>query len=483
VTMWYDLSGLVEWRTPHLGGIERTTAGVLAGLLAHGIKPRLVHVAPGGDDFIGIEFDDLPTAVREAVLGPGAPAPRPRMHVPVSVPAPPAAAPTAPTPRPTTRRRWLRHAIYGPGADGEAFRAAWHGFRASGRELLRQVGRRTGLARLRDGTTSLALPMPAPLEPEAAVVLPPPRIPFATGDVLVSCGGTFGMPGHPRAVDAARARGVRVARMVYDLIPATKPQWLAPRSTSIAWLRHVATRSDLVLAISDCTRRELEAYCRESGLGAPRTAVVRLGDLISTSADDLPPPLPRFVPRRPFFLCVSTIDVRKNHRCLYEAWSALAAERGDRCPDLICVGMPHIGVADLVHEIRHDQAVNRHLHLLHGIRDAELRWYYRHCVATIYPSKHEGWGLPVAESLAHGKVCLASSAASIREIDADLPEFFAPHDTARLMTLVERAVDDSEWRAGREQQIRRQFRPTAWTDTAAAVLAALDDRALAGEAA
>ncbi len=481
MTIWYDLSGLVEWRTPHLGGIERTTTGILAGLLSHGIEPRFVHVAPGGDRFTSIEFDDLPTAVRDAVRGPGGPTAKPRGPVPpISLPTEAGTAMTTPGPAP---RRRIRDAIYGPGAEGEAFRAAWHGFRDSGRELLRHVGRRTGLGRLRRSVTKVAVPIPAAAEPHAPAVVPPSPIPCAAGDVLLSCGGTFGMPGHVGAVEAERARGVRVVRMVYDLIPATKPQWLAPRATHIAWLRHVAARSDLVLTISDYTRRELEAYCRENGLATPRTAVVRLGDVIPASAEDLPPPLPRFVPRRPFFLCVSTIDVRKNHRCLYEAWSVLAAKRGECCPDLLCVGMPHAGVTDLIHEIRHDPTVNRHLHLLHGVRDAELRWYYRRCLATIYPSKHEGWGLPVAESLAQGKLCLASSAASIPEIDADLPEFFAAHDIARLVTLVERAADDPAWLADREQRIRQQFRTTAWSDTAAAVLAALDDQATASAAA
>lgn len=485
MTLWYDLSGLVEWRAPHLGGIERTTAGILAGMLVLGHTPHLVHVAPGRDVFSRVGWDELPEVVRGVVLGSDSPARRPR--TPPAPPAPPPPLmhlePVAPNRR-TPRPRRLRDAVYGPGPDGEAFRAAWHGFKAAGRELLRHVGRRTGFRRSpANGTPLLASPPPS-LEPgEAVLPLPPPTVPFARGDLLVSCGGTFGMPGHPHAVDAARACGVRVARMVYDLIPATKPQWLAPRATHISWLRHVAARSDIVLAISECTRRELQAYCHENGLAAPRTTIVRLGDRSPSPADDAPPSLPRFVPRRPFFLCVSTIDVRKNHRCLYEAWTALAEELGERCPDLVCVGMPHVGVTDLIHEIHNDPVVNRHLHLLHGVRDPELEWYYRSCVATIYPSKHEGWGLPVAESLAHGKLCLASRAASIPEIDAELPEFFAPHDAARLATLVARAIADPEWLAAREAEIRRRFRPTSWSDTAAAVLAALDRLDAAGEAA
>lgn len=489
MTIWYDVSGLVGWQRSHLGGIERTMAGILEGLGDLGVVVRLVHLPPGGDRFVEVSADELPAAAcsrrRRAIDRPTRiwhrvvsdrhviPPTLADHEAPIENPAAETTAveipPAAPSPPP--RRRPLRDAFYGPGPDGVAFRAAWHAFKVAGRDLVRHAGQRAGLGRANGAP---AAPPPAP---DAFVAPPPPPepdVPFAPGDVLLSLGGTFAMPGHPAAVDAARAAGAGVVRMVYDLIPQTKPQWVAPQAVYVTWLRHVVTASDMVLAISEFTRQELLAYCRESSLVPPPTAVVRLGDVLRPGTrPDLPPPLPRFVPQRPFFLCVSTLDARKNHRCLYEAWTVLAAERAADCPDLLCTGMPHAGVTDLVHEIRHDPVVNRHLHLLDGIHDAELDWYYRHCVATIYPSKHEGWGLPVAESLAHGKLCLASSASSIPEIDARLPEFFAPHDTARLVSLVRRAIDEPAWIAAREAAIRREFQPTPWSDTAAAVIAAV----------
>ncbi|MCE2727868.1 MAG: hypothetical protein LW698_14010, partial [Planctomycetaceae bacterium] len=75
-----------------------------------------------------------------------------------------------------------------------------------------------------------------------------------------------------------------------------------------------------------------------------------------------------------------------------------------------------------------------------------------------------------AESLGHGKICLASNTTSIPEISADLPEFFEPHDTRRLVDLVDRVLRDPVWRECREDQIRRTFRPTAWTETAAQII-------------
>lgn len=384
--IWYDVSGLTDWTRPQLGGIERTTTGVLQGLAARAVPLRLVHVARGATAFAAVDFAALPEAVRA--------------HLPAA-----------------TGRAW-------------------------------------------------------PAER-------PGPVPFADGDVLLSVGGTFTIVGHPQAVDAARAAGVRIVRLLYDLIPATKPQWVPASRIWTAWTRHVLGRSDLVLAISRFTAAEAAGFCAGHGLPVPPLEVIRLADVLAAAATPAAtPPLPRFVPSRPFFLCVSTLDVRKNHRSLYEAWRVLAARRPGRCPDLVCVGAAHVQVSELLHEIRHDRDVNRHIHVLHDVHDAELGWYYRHCTATIYPSKHEGWGLPVAESLGLGRLCIAARTTSLPEISPDLPAWFEPHDVARLVALVERSIDEPAWRQEREQAIRRSFRPTSWPETAAQVLAAvgrLDD--------
>lgn len=465
MTIWYDVSGLVDWERPHLGGIERTAAGILDGLHRLGVPTGLVHFPRDGAAFAPAAETDLPAAVRRMCDWLQAPV----ASAPATVDPPPTADARAEAR--ARRRQRRRELIYGAGEDGEALRTAWISFRKAGRNLVHQAARRIGLAR--PGSSGTESPPPTAAAPSAPPAPPAPQVVFRPGDVLLSLGGTFATPGHPAAVDAACAQGARIVRMVYDMVPVTKPQWLAPRSIEVAWLRHVVERSDVVLAISECTRRELIDYCAEAGLTPPRIEVVRLGDVIDHARPaNVPAALPRYVPRRPFLLCVSSLNVRKNHRCLYDAWSVLAAERGEACPDLLCAGMSHGHVAELVHEIRHDRIVNRHLHLLDGITDAELDWYYRHCVATVYPSKHEGWGLPIAESLGYGKLCLASSAASMPEI-SDLPEFFAPHDTPRLVGLVARCIDDPTWRIGREERISREFRPTSWTDTAAATLAAV----------
>jgi glycosyltransferase involved in cell wall biosynthesis len=510
MTIWYDLSDLRDWTRPHLTGIQRTTVGILNGLVALGQKPRLVAFDERADCFQELSPADLPAAVRGHLPWLAEPSGEPESDAERAAELEAEAAAEAedlrdaesataePEPGgPPARRPRLfsSRKILGKSGEAAALRVAYREHKAALKQLLRQT-RRWARTRARETVRRRRPPAPpAPAAPAVAkhaaghspvaslpIVRPQPRPrrptpgPFAAGDVLLSLGASWVFPGHAPAVARERARGVRVVRMIYDLIPTLKPQWVDDidaqvlvSSSITQWVRRLLGESDHVLTISEFSRSEIERYCRQSGLVAAEVSVVRLGDVLEAAGES--PARPRFVPHRAFFLCVSAVDIRKNHRLLYEAWSQLAAEDPAGCPDLICVGTAHHNVRDLVREIRNDPAVWPRFHILADVSDAELSWYYRHCTATVYPSRYEGWGLPVAESLGHGRLCLASRATSIPEISPDLPEFFEPLDLDGLLRLVRRTLTDPDWVRGREAEIRRRFVPTPWTHTAGQVLA------------
>ena len=463
--IWYDVTGLTHWRQPHLTGIQRTTVGILNGLLARGAAVRLVWFDQRRGEFAPLSLAALPVEVRRHVAG-GAASPEggtaESLHEGATQ---------------VGKRRFFKDALLGTTAAARELRAEWRNFKAAWRTL-KHKARHWAQARFRAAAQSSA---PAIPRLRTGTTAPVPAAPlgdgatFAPGDVLLSVGCTWTVPGHAAAVAASRRRGVRVMRMIYDLIPALKPQWVAPDHTRefVHWARDVLTGSDEVLTISEFSRAEILRYCAECRFETPPISVVRLGDVLEGSSDPMPP-LPRFVPARPFFVCVSTLDVRKNHRLLYDAWSMLAVRDDAACPDLLCIGMPHLFVADLLHEIRSDRLVNGRIHMLEGIADQELGWYYANCVATIYPSRYEGWGLPVAESLGHGKLCLASGCSSIPEISPTLPAFFDPLDPHAVVELVEKCLRDPAWVHERERTIRDSFVPTTWADTAGQILAAVD---------
>lgn len=468
MAIWYDVSDLMDWSLPHLTGIQRTTVGILNGLWERGEPLRLVRWDEHRGRWEPVDCGALPASVRQHL--------RPPAEMAEEDARQPGAATT---PRKASRR--LKGRILGSSPAAREVRDAFREFWSSARRLARGMKAwsrgRWPAWRMRPTAATGSRIKPqggACLAHDCGAV-------FQAGDVLLSLGATWGLPRHAAACGHLRRQGVLVLRMIYDLIPTLKPQWVFPvhHQSITHWARALLADSDGILTISQFSRQEIARYCNESGLPCPAVTVVRLGDVLEAGSDT-DPPYPRFVPQRPFFVCVSTLDVRKNHRLLYDAWSVLAARDAAACPDLICVGTPHLFVADLLREVRNDRAVNGRIHFLHAVTDDELAWYYRHCAATIYPSRYEGWGLPVAESLGHGRLCLASHATSIPEISGDLPEFFDPFDVPGLVALVERTLRDREWVQHREAEIRRSFVPTPWSQTAGQILEAvaeLRDRA------
>jgi glycosyltransferase involved in cell wall biosynthesis len=118
-----------------------------------------------------------------------------------------------------------------------------------------------------------------------------------------------------------------------------------------------------------------------------------------------------------------------------------------------------------------------------GLSDAELDVAYHHCQFTLFPSLAEGWGLPVAESLAHGKFCLASNRTSIPEVGGDLIDYFDPSDDDDVVAKIERLLFEPGYLAAREARLRTEYCPGTWADCARSVVLQLEPHAATASAA
>ena len=307
----------------------------------------------------------------------------------------------------------------------------------------------------------------------------PSFVPLALGpgDVVVSPGGTWNYPGSGKRCSQLREQmGFRSVHLVYDMIPVKFPQ-LFPENFPAKihrWMRESLSACDLILAISHSTRRDVLEYCDRQQLPAPPVEVIRLGEL-DASDDDAPPPVEGFDPSQPFVLSVGTLEVRKNHLLLYHAWRRLIEQHGTKVPPLVLVGSCGWLTGDVVYQMRKDPLTRDHIVLLNGCGDRQLHWLYRHCMFTLYPSHYEGWGLPIAESLSHGKYCIASNTSSMPEIDPSgrLVGHHDPCDLPACLDLITQALDPA-FRAEKEALIRRNYRRTSWDETGRLAIAHMD---------
>ncbi len=304
--------------------------------------------------------------------------------------------------------------------------------------------------------------------------------PMAPGDVLLVAGAGWAESGHVSRVGTARRTGIGVVLLVHDIIPLRRPEWFTPAETQRfgAWLDGMLEHATGLLAISAATARDLKAHLIARGEVGREVAVIRLGDGFSGVSHDLV--ARAYMPTRPFVLFVSTIELRKNHLLLVEVWRCLLASRPpDTVPLLVFVGREGGLSTDLMRQLRASAFLDGQVKVLTDASDAVIAELYRRCSFTVFPSLYEGWGLPVTESLAAGRPCLASLATSLPEAGGKLARYHDPLDLAGTTRIIEGLLDDPAALEVWAEEIRGGFQPVPWSRAAAEVSAASWSAAMA----
>lgn len=333
------------------------------------------------------------------------------------------------------------------------------------RESLRNVRQLAALIPLR------RRPAPAPAPSMAA--------PVQGGDAYLVLGAPWSVSGFPDHLRALKERyRVSVTLLLYDLIPVRNPGWVTRYAGMLfdAWLRPTLGLCDGLMAISRHTALDVEAYAREQGIPLPgRVAVVPVGTGLPGETEGGGQPLGLPQPGR-YVLFVSTVERRKNHVLLFRVWQRLMEDvrTGRReaasVPDLVFAGRIGWMVADLLTQLENTAWLNGRIRMVRDPSDAELRALYAGCLFTVLPSLFEGWGLPLTESLAAGKPCLAAGTTALPEAGGALCRYFDPADTGSAYRAVTALLDTPGSIGAWEAEVRRSFRPTPWAETAAAVL-------------
>ncbi len=286
------------------------------------------------------------------------------------------------------------------------------------------------------------------------------------GDVIVSLGAGWGIPRYIDHIAAAKRRyGIKFSMMIHDLIPIEHESLVERRHVVQfrQWLYDAIPVADVVLTTSKYSRDGLIRFAAEAGLTLPRVEILAPGSGLNdrlTAGEQRKISLPRR-----YVLFVSTVEIRKNHRLLIRVWRRLVQRHGaDAVPTLLFAGQIGWLVDDLMADLKSSGCLGGKIVLMTDLSDAELRQAYRRCLFTVFPSFCEGWGLPIAESLAHGKFCLASNSTSIPEVGGDLVDYFDPSNDDDALAKIERALFDPGYLAAREARVRAEHRPRSWAD-------------------
>lgn len=267
-----------------------------------------------------------------------------------------------------------------------------------------------------------------------------------------------------------RSSKVRVGVYVHDIMPIRRPELVSNESGAADFRRFIDAMvgcADWLCVSSRFVEEDLTAYIRETGKrDIPVHHVPLCADLKDRVEADTSPRLRALeLPRDGYVLYVSTLNPRKNHTGLYWLWRRLFEELGDATPPLVLAGQRGWNDRDIFDLMSRDRAIwGRHIRFVEGPSDAELVHLYRQCAFTVFPSHHEGWGLPITESLSFGKPCVAADNTSLREAGQGLATHVDELDGLGWLAAIKRLASDAAYRRDCSADIAARYRSRTWHD-------------------
>lgn len=293
------------------------------------------------------------------------------------------------------------------------------------------------------------------------------RDPIATarGDVYVIMGAFWISPFYLPALMDMRARGVTTVVCIQDLIPIVYRQEVDQHTAEDFTTRflQIASLSDVAWTSSEYVATQIRSVVKEElGREMPVIAMGLGQELLKSKGTHRVRAELEEIASKGFVLCVGTIEARKNHRYLFDIWRELITERGDSVPTLVFLGKWGWRVESLRNILEDSDYLANKIVILSGISDYELSYLYDKCLFTVFPSLVEGWGLPVGESLAHGKLCISSMTSSLPEVGGDFAIYIDPTNISDGMSKIAWAFDNPKEIEELNVHIRNEFQPLTW---------------------
>lgn len=222
-----------------------------------------------------------------------------------------------------------------------------------------------------------------------------------------------------------RTERAKLVCLLHDLIPIEYPEYARPGGAAqhVRRIGTVARHASAVVANSEATRRSFLPYLHAEGRMVP-VAVAHLG-LTASLARATPPPRAG----RPYFVCLGTIEPRKNHLLLLHIWRDMAERYGAaNVPRLLVIGKRGWENEQVVDLLERCPALVGCVEEHDRVSDGMLQALLAGAHALLLPSFAEGFGMPVPEALHLGVPVLCSDLPALREAGGDLATYLDPLD-------------------------------------------------------
>ncbi|MDQ3015273.1 MAG: glycosyltransferase family 4 protein [Bacteroidota bacterium] len=262
---------------------------------------------------------------------------------------------------------------------------------------------------------------------------------------------------------------VPTVTMVHDIAFLRNPLHVKPRIRRFydQWMPIYIKDADHIITVSQFSKKEIVAGY---GVDPDKISVVYNGvskkyhPITPEAAQDV---RDQHIDGKPFFLYLGAIHPRKNILSLVRAFEKFKNDTGSDF-HLVIAGRPSWYTKEVFKAVENSKW-QEVIHLPGFIESETARNFMASAHALIYPSRYEGFGLPVVEAMASGTPVICSDVASLPEIAGDAALFFDPGDIDALVAHLKNVAFDHDLRSRLSQAGHQRVQKFSWDDAAKSV--------------
>jgi len=260
---------------------------------------------------------------------------------------------------------------------------------------------------------------------------------------------------HPQKVNGKKVITIHDINVVHE---KSKPQWKIDKRLNK--MRSFINACDKVVTISHFVAADILQYFPE---------VKGKLSVIYNGADRLSVPdnhQPVYLPKRQFLFSIGMVVPKKN-------FHVLPALLVGNDYELVISGVETPYKARIIEEAQKHGVLDR-VKITGPVSEGDKAWYYKNCLAFVFPSIAEGFGLPVIEAMHFGKPVFLSTHTSLPEIGGDAAFYFDSFEPEAMQNAFNKGMHDFESKGMQQKAIARanQF---DWDETARQYLKLYDE--------
>lgn len=260
-----------------------------------------------------------------------------------------------------------------------------------------------------------------------------------------------------------KRQGVRIVAHIYDIISVTHPQYCLERGVYqfMDYLGAHLQYADCLIVNARATEDELRRLAGRLEIPLPPCHVVPLGadfrQRQQVSESRIPEHVRRAAEGAPYILMVGTLEPRKNHRLLLEAYDRGLRQAGYH---IILAGYMGWHMEEFERELKTHPDFGRGIFHFDGLEDSAVDYLYQHARFLAFCSYTEGFGLPLLESVQRGTPVIAADIPVSREVAGAYCDWFRQDDAQDLCRVVAEYEDEEKYLKRKESL--KEYRPVGW---------------------